>query len=101
MGFTREELIKRCEESLVDEESWYNRDSHESQKKVGVLWALLKDGCEFEIVEDDSELPTEDTIWIRVYSKDFMYYEGRGSKGDELFYLPTKGRLNDDYDDWY
>lgn len=48
-------------------QKWRNRDSPSSQEKTGMLWALLKANCQFEILfEKDGLCTDEQTIWIRV-----------------------------------
>ena len=54
----------------------------------------------------------EDTIWLYIYSKGFMYYEScypddteeerKGYKEKKHFYLPTQKRLDEaNGEDWY
>ena len=63
--------------------------------------------------EDDHICETdEDTIWLYIYSKGFMYYEScypddteeerKGYKEKKHFYLPTQKRLDEaNGEDWY
>jgi hypothetical protein len=111
--YTREDLIKICEQAFVSENLWHDRDSESSQSKLGECYALLRDGCEFEVVYKDNMCETDDnTIWLYVYSKGFMYYESvwgnetpeelKSYKEKKHFYLPTQKRLDEvKGKDWY
>lgn len=98
---TREELIKLCEDSLVLEKYWMNRDSAEAQRQIGELWALLRAGCDFEDVSDGPNFKHWETIWIKVAFKGFSYFERPSSgKNTKIFYLPDRERLHRE-GDWY
>ena len=111
--YTREELLKICEKAFVSEDKWHDRDSEGAQSKLGECYALLKDGCEFEVIYDDDMCGTdEDTIWLYTYSKGFVYFESvwgdetpkelKGYKEKKHFYLPTLKKLNEaNGKDWY
>lgn len=108
--YTRRELISICESSFVDQEKWGNRDSAESQIKLGSCLALLKAGCRFELqyTHDGKGCSTnEDTIWLQFWVKDFEYFEYGGGKDgndkhDYHFYIPTRKRLMERKGrDWY
>lgn len=115
MKYTREDLLKICEQAFVSEDKWHDRDSENAQSCLGECYALLKDGCEFEVVyEEDNHIceTDEDTIWLYIYSKGFMYYEScypddteeerKGYKEKKHFYLPTQKRLDEvNGEDWY
>lgn len=95
--YTLEELIDICEKAFVKESDWKNRDTEEAQCQLGECYALLKAGCEFEIKEETDDK----TIWLVVYSKGFMYFEG-GNKEEHEYYLPTYKRLESaEGKDWY
>lgn len=103
--YTREDLIKICEQSFVDTDKWCNRDSHEAQCQLGECYVLLRDNCEFKVIYDDEEHPycqTNDyTIWLEIYATGFSWFEG-GDKGCETYYLPTQKRLDEaNGGDWY
>lgn len=111
--YTREDLLKICEQAFVSEDKWHDRDSEDAQSKLGECYALLKDGCEFEVIYDDDICGTnENTIWLYTYSKGFMYYESvwgnetpkelKSYKEKKHFYLPTQKRLDEvNGEDWY
>jgi len=104
--YTREELIEICERAIVAEENWHNRDSASSQTKVGQCWALLKAGCKFKIEKEENNISTNwSTIWLHIYFDGFAVFEGtlpKGQKCEELYYLPTPGRLDSAQGgDWY
>ena len=113
MKYTREDLLKICEQAFVSEDKWHDRDSERSQSQLGECYALLKDGCEFEVVYDDDICGTdEDTIWLYIYSKGFVYWEycflddteeeRKNRKEEKHFYLPTQKRLDESNgEDWY
>lgn len=113
--YTREELINICELAIVNEEDWEDRDTESSQENVGICWALLKCGCDFEVrynkkYNTDRCVTDEETIWLDVYSKGFGYFEysdgneedDRKYKKEILIYLPTMKRLaKTKGKDWY
>ena len=106
--YTREDLIKICELAIVNENDWHDRDTESSQEKIGICWALLKCGCDFEVVYEDSLCKTdEDTIWLYIYSKGFEWFEWaedneRTYKERIHIYLPTIKRLKEaNGKDWY
>ena len=113
MKYTRENLLKICEQAFVSEDKWRNRDSESSQSQLGECYALLKDGCEFEVIYDDDICGTdEDTIWLYTYSKGFVYWEScwpddteeerKCYKEKKHFYLPTQKKLDEaNGRDWY
>lgn len=112
MKYTREDLLKICEQAFVSEDKWRDRDSEYSQSKLGECYALLKDGCEFEVIYADMCGTDEYTIWLYVYSKGFVYWEScypndteeerKGYKEKKHFYLPTQKRLDEvNGEDWY
>jgi hypothetical protein len=110
VALTRDALISICERAIVDVAKWRNRDSPSSQEKTGMLWALLKANCQFEILfEKDGLCTDEQTIWIRVWSPKFHHFDWDGfdlnnkeTMEDETFYLPTIARLDMvNGSDWY
>jgi hypothetical protein len=101
---TREELISICEAAIVPQAQWHDRDSQKSQAKLGEAWALLKADCEFWIDEEMMADSTgRQTIWIRIRSKGFNYFElGDDNYNVGLYYLPTRARLEQAKGkDWY
>lgn len=110
--YTRSELIKICEDAVVLEKNWGNRDSHEAQKQVGEALALLKAGCEFKTLYGGDLCTSYRTIWIEIAAEGFGFYEGFDHtcnesdrytyKQKEAYYLPTVERLNRfKGKDWY
>lgn len=102
--YTREDLIKICDLALVKEEDWNDRDSYDSQIKVGQLRQLLLCGCEFKVMYDDGNCSTDDeTIWLYTYAKDFGYFDYRDNeKLEEHYYIPTLKRIEEvNGKDWY
>lgn len=110
MQYTREELIKICEQAFVPQNKWHNRDSSSAQIHLGECYALLKAGCHFEMNQDGPK-PDDQTIWIQFFVKDFLWFEGSqetefgnksNSQEDYLYYLPTQKRLDKaNGQDWY
>ncbi len=100
----REELIQLCEDGIVPEEHWHDRDSEGAQRQLGEAWALLKAGCEFEVLSDRSD---EDTWWVTIRSKGFQYFELGEDAGklEDTRYIPTRARLDKATEvvrrDWY
>ena len=106
--YTREDLIKICEQAFVPEDKWHDRDSENAQCKLGECYSLLKAGCDFEVIYEDEVCGTDEyTIWLYIYSKGFMWFEDWGedrdsSKEKHLYYLPTQKRLDEaNGGDWY
>lgn len=106
-NYTRGELIKICEDAIVKESKWSDRDSHSAHCKLGSAWALLKAGCPFIVMCDEKKnLCTNDnTIWIEISAKGFKsfeYAEDEERYDTETYYLPTRKRLkNRSPNDWY
>lgn len=106
-SYTREKLIEICEKAIVPVEKWGNRDTPEAQLKVGQAWALLKAGCDFEVLikrlENDRCVTDEETIWISIKHPAFWTYDGDPDHLDEEnFYLPTEKTLKASKGrDWY
>lgn len=106
--YTREKLIKICEEAIVPQSKWLDRDSPRSVSKVGEVWAYLKVGCEFVVIEaptckGDKCVTDDRTIWLEITHEDFHSMEGdRDELMAETFYLPTEARLKAaGGEDWY
>jgi len=94
---TREELIALCERGRVPQKDWSNRDSAEAQSQLGVAWALLSAGCEFEIERVPGRLNSDDkTWWVSITYEGFAFHEsGRSQDRDvDSFYIPTAMRLD-------
>lgn len=109
--YNRQELIAICERAVVPLADWNDRDTPDSQTKIGMAWALLKAGCPFVVCADPKEVCCTDaeTIWIEIKYPRFMQFEcGETSESDskdwpdETFYLPTPERLDKVAGkDWY
>lgn len=114
-NYTREQLIKLCERSIVQHKLWKNRDSYAAQTNVGSLLVLLKAGCKFELATKENSdrrskcICDEDTLWVRIWVKDFIWFENldeetepEGRLVSDIFYLPTEKRLLSTIgSDWY
>ena len=101
MKYTREDLLKICEQAFVSEDKWHDRDSYNSQCKLGKCYALLKDGCDFKVLTRGNLKTDKDTIWLEIEATGFEWFEG-GSMETETFYLPTQKRLDEvNGGDWY
>ena len=95
---TREELIERCEQAIVQVGNWENRDSPEAQRQVGECWALLKGGCPYRIVEEtEFRLPV---IWVAIVHPTYDSFEYDAAHSESRFYLPLAERISPD-GDWY
>lgn len=93
------DLIELCELGWVSEAKWRNRDSAEAQIQLGKAYALLNAGCDFRI---DESMGDEHTVWVRIAYRGFGSFDWGGDKDEELFYLPTKARLQEAVGrDWY
>lgn len=112
--YSRKELIDICEQAIVQQKDWSDRDSASSHLGIGKCWALLKAGCEYEILftKDGKGCSTnEDTIWIQFYVHDFQWFEYGSESFDDKrgnadldyhFYLPTEEHLKKaNGKDWY
>lgn len=106
--YSREDLIKLCEDSIRPESAWDNRDSEMAHRQVGEAWALLKARCEFRVLREDGgrtgSLHTDDdTVWIEIDSKGFQWFElGDEHARTDHFYIPTRKRLEAHGErDWY
>jgi len=101
VNYTREELIKICEDSIVPVENWSDRDTPITQLKVGKVWALLNAGLDFKIhtkknsIKNSKCVTDAETIWLEITYPTFASIES-GDEGLEdiaTFYLPTPARL--------
>lgn len=101
--YTREDLLKICEQAFVPEDKWHDRDGEHSQCKLGECYALLKAGCDFEVIYEDDLCATNDhTIWLYVYSKGFSWFDWGGELEKHHYYLPTQKILDEaNGGDWY
>lgn len=100
---TRDELIALCEAASRSESAWHDRDSARAQRQIGEAWALLRAGCEFSIDETMEDFGGK-TIWIRIVSKGFQFFEWGDDefKDKDTFYIPTRHRLDEAGEgDWY
>lgn len=103
-NYRRQDLIKLCEDGVVAHKRWDDRYSAETQRQLGEVWALLKAGCDFEILHEKGGLDTDaDTVWVEITLTDFMGFElGVDNNAKEHFYIPTRERLNKNKGmDWY
>jgi hypothetical protein len=105
MSYSRQDLIKICEKAIVDVSKWDDRDTPITQQQVGIVWALLKANCIFEIEKVDAG-----TIWLYIYAPSFRHYDcgedfdinNKDQLDKEYFYLPTLERLKANKNqDWY
>lgn len=100
-SLTRDELIALCEAAIRPEKVWHDRDSASAQRQVAEAWALLRAGCDFEI-EKDAPATNERTIWVRIAYRGFGSFEYGGKIDNDLFYIPTRARLDEaGGGDWY
>lgn len=100
--WTREELVSICEEAVVPIKFWNNRDSADAQAGVGRVWALLKAGAEFTVIDQGTCATTDRTIWIELSWPGFQTFEVGSGWAEDTFYLPTPHRLAEAAGtDWY
>jgi hypothetical protein len=110
IDYSREKLIEICEKSIVPQEKWRSGLTPSAQENVGLCWGLLKAGCTFHLLVKpnkvgDFAVTNERNIWLRIQWPSFLDIEC-GEDGDcsndELFYLPTEKRLEENEGgDWY
>lgn len=95
--FSRADLIAICEQAIVPESKWGNRDSAAAHRQLGKCWAQLKAGCFFKVEKIDHR-----TIWLQVRAQGFAHHDYGGGLDDETYYLPTPERLKEAGNgDWY
>ena len=103
--YTREELIAICEQAVVPEEKWRNRDSPSAQRQIGEAWGRLKAGCSFyvHVEEDTNSWRMGRVIRLSITSLSFDHFEcGSDAKDSESYYLPSPLRLKEsEGKDWY
>ena len=58
--YTREELIRICEDAVVSCSKWHDRDSHMAQMEISDIHSLLCIGCDYVIDKNTNE----NTIYI-------------------------------------
>lgn len=99
---TREELLAICNSAFVPQARWTNRDSAQAQRQLGEAYALLRAGCEFEILTKGTLVTDEETVWLKITFEGFNHHDHDGALDDETFYLPTWKRIADNPErDWY
>jgi hypothetical protein len=95
--YPRQILLNICQQAIVPAVDWRNRDTPNSQLKVGYAWAMLQLGCRYRVLRDieDGQTITDDrTIWLEIVNP--------VSHESSLFYLPTPQSLeNLGGRDWY
>lgn len=101
--FTRETLIELCQDGLVPQTKWYNRDSASAQRQLGEALALLSAGCNYRVLRERGGLDTNDqTIWLEIESEGFAYHDYDGPLDRDNYYIPTRNRLDENAgSDWY
>ncbi len=90
---TREELISLCEKGIIPVEKWRNRDTPEAQAQLGICWAYLKAGCEFNV---DIGIYF---IILNIFHPTFSTIERQEPLGgpeleETSFYVPTQRQLD-------
>ena len=98
----RNELISCCQDAVVPEANWRNRDSASAQRQVGEALALLRSGCPFAL--SDSPSTDDETWWVDITFRGFQTFELGEDEVTEvdLFYIPTRQRLDEAAGrDWY
>lgn len=113
-NYTREELITICESAVVPQEKWHDRGSRSAQLGVGKALALLKCGCEFEILTSNygggRRYKNQSDIRIIIWVNDSLWFglpsEDPRLHGEEvshmLFTIPTPEKLERcSGGDWY
>jgi hypothetical protein len=98
---SREELITLCEKAVVSVEKWENRDTPAAQEQIGICWAYLKAGCEFEVIESDAFYHQ-----ISIFHPTFHTIESQQPMEpmeleETSFYVPTQQRIESSEGDWY
>lgn len=103
VDYSRDELIGICDQAIVPQKLWHNRDSCAAQQQVGRCRALLLAGCEFYIRKYGDRCVTDDRlIWVEINSKGFEHFDSGGDLNCETFYLPTLKAIEESKGrDWY
>lgn len=98
----RLELIDICKTAIVPHAKWHDRDSSSAQRKVGECFVLLSAGCPFSIRTEGDPKSDAHTIWLDICFTGFEKFEDGEGMQEELFYLPTRKRLEEAKGgDWY
>ena len=65
-NYTRDELIKICEDAVVHHTKWYDRDSYLAQQSICSIYEGLTAGLEFKVVtkKDDPDYHSDNNILI-------------------------------------
>jgi len=108
--YTREELIKLCEDGQVTYDKWMNRDTFSSQKKLHIAKLTLLGGCDFRVITSSKQgslyenrqietdcITDDETIWLEIF-----YDDWEDGKKWHSHYLPTQKKLDESKGgDWY
>ena len=105
LKYARSYLIKLCDAAIVNHKDWRNRDSAGAHMQVGVAWAMLRAGVEYEVLYEKQGVvgglcTDEDMIWLKFTVSGFSHFEG-GGMDTETVYIPTRKRLQERDGDWY
>ena len=97
---SRAHLVELCVKGVVPVTDWRNRDTAAAQRQLAEAWALLLAGCDYALA--DSPSSDERTWWINITFPGFARFDYDGGHDVELFYIPTKRRLEQAAGgDWY
>lgn len=100
--YERHELISICEDAIVREDFWDNRDSYSAQSGVGYAWAMLRAGVPFQVLTEGNLVTDDKTIWLEFRPKGFSYFDHTETREIETVYLPTPESLRSAQGrDWY
>lgn len=95
--YSREELIKICEQAIVSEKKWKHGDTPVSMAQLGRAWAYLKAGCKFEVHSNKFAMPKpphKSDIYFSITHHCFdSVLNENYDKEKETFYLPTPEKL--------
>jgi hypothetical protein len=108
--YTREELIKLCDEGQVDYSKWCDRDSFSAQRQLHIAKLTLLGGCKFRIITNRKEgslwekrkiesscVTDEETIWVEIF-----YDEWEDGEDWQNHFIPTPKKLKEvNRGDWY
>ena len=72
--YKRAALIKICEDAIVPETQWRNRDSSDAQQQIGQAWALLRAGCEYQVLTEGDLKTDGSTVWVEITHAGFGFF---------------------------
>ena len=95
--YTKEDIIKLCDDGVVHFSEWDDRDTPSAQSQLATARAYLIAGCPFRMCIKGSIRSDDETVWIEI-----KHYKFEDEPSFHTYYIPTRKRLDESKEkDWY